>query len=304
MPKDYSKKESPFYNRSAQKQVASGASECKNVCRGVGMFTHNINPVAFHLGPLEIRYYGIIFALGFVITLLYLLYLQKKGKVNLAEDDVYDLLLYIIIGVVVGSRLGEIIFWEPEYYLSNPFKIIAVWEGGMSFHGGLIGSIIATAVFSRKGTIRNKISFLALADAIAVPAAFALAAGRIANFINAELVGTATDVRWCVKFPGYEGCRHPVQLYAFAGRFVTGLVLFYGSLRKHSEGFLFTALVFLFGLGRFMTDFLREDLRVFGLSTGQYLSALMILVAGYFLFTRYKSDMKQFIASKAASRAK
>ncbi|MBI4739031.1 prolipoprotein diacylglyceryl transferase [Candidatus Woesearchaeota archaeon] len=257
------------------------------------MFIHNIDPVAFRLGPLEVRYYGIIFAFGFILTLLYLEHLRKKGKLNLSKDDVYDLLLYVIVSVVAGSRLGEVIFWEPSYYLSNPFKIFAVWEGGMSFHGGLIGVIIGAWLFSRKSAITKKISFLGLADAIAVPAAFALALGRLANFINGELVGTKTGLPWCVKFSGYDGCRHPVQLYAFAGRFITGLFVWYASIKKHAEGFLFVSVVFFFGFGRFVTDFLRDDPRLFGLSTGQYLSAVMMLVAAYFLFTRYKEDVKR-----------
>ncbi|MBI5398251.1 prolipoprotein diacylglyceryl transferase [Candidatus Woesearchaeota archaeon] len=256
------------------------------------MFINNIDPVAFRLGPLEIRYYGIIFAFGFILALLYLEHLRKKGKLNLRKDDVYDLLLYIIIGVVAGSRLGEVLFWEPSYYFSNPLKIFAVWEGGMSFHGGLIGIIVGAWLFSRRSEIKKRISFLGLADAVAVPAAFALALGRLANFINGELVGAKTGLPWCVQFSGYDGCRHPVQLYGFAGRFMTGLFVLYASMKKHAEGFLFVSVVFLFGFGRLVTDFLREDPRLLGLSMGQYLSAVMVLVAAYFLLTHYKEDVK------------
>lgn len=256
------------------------------------MFTNNIDPVAFSIGPIQVRYYGIIFALGFILALFYIQHLRKTNKLPITNEEAYDLLLYIIIGVVVGSRIGEIIFWAPSYYLKNPLEIFKVWQGGMSFHGGLIGIIIATWLFTRKKEIAKKLTFSRIGDALAVPAAFALAIGRLGNFINGEIVGSLTTRSWCVVFPGYEGCRHPVQIYGFLGRTAAGAALLYMSAKKHKDGFVMLSMIFLFGIGRFFCDFLRDDTRYLGLSMGQLLSAAMVIAAGYLLFTRHKEDLK------------
>ncbi|MBI4440470.1 prolipoprotein diacylglyceryl transferase [Candidatus Woesearchaeota archaeon] len=250
------------------------------------MYVHNIDPTLLHIGPLEIRYYGLVYVLGFIASYYVLIWYQKKGYLELKKDDVENLLLYIMLGVILGSRLGEV-FWEPAYYLSNPINILKIWEGGMSFHGGLIGVIIAVYYFSRK----YKIGFLEITDIIAIPAVIALAFGRIANFINGELWGTVTNVPWCVQFKNAEGCRHPVQLYAAFGRFVAGGILILLARSRRKTGFISFAFLTLIGIGRFFSDFLREDPRLFGLSLGQYLSLAMAIAGIYILAKSYREEL-------------
>src|SRR3989338_5485905 len=160
------------------------------------MFYNNINPALFHIGPFEIRYYGIIYALGFILAYFFVYHLAKKRNLNLTKDDVADLIFYLIIGTVAGARLFEIIFYEPAYYLANPLEMPAIWHGGLSFHGGLVGAILAAVLFCKK----KKVHFYDLADIVVIPLAFALFLGRIANFINGEIVGRVTNLPWCVKF--------------------------------------------------------------------------------------------------------
>lgn len=192
------------------------------------MLTNSIDPTLFTLFGFEIRYYGIIYVIGFILLWWFLN--KKRQELNLEKKDIEDFILYSIIGVIVGARLFEIL-WSPSYYLSNPTAIFKVWNGGMSLHGGIIGIILAGLYFSKK----KNISFLKLADLAVIPAVFGLALGRIGNFINSELVGTVTSLPWCVNFKEYLGCRHPVQLYGAAGRFALfGLLLyFYKSKEKY-----------------------------------------------------------------------
>ena len=173
------------------------------------MFYHNINPTILEIGGFEIRYYGLIFVLGFLIGYFILVYLAKERKLGLSKDDIADLLLYLIIGIVAGGRLFYILFYNLKFYLLNPLEMFALWQGGLSFHGGLVGAAIAVLFFSKK----KKVSFYELTDIIIVPAALGLAFGRIGNFLNGELYGRITNVPWAVKFKDAEGFRHPSQLY-------------------------------------------------------------------------------------------
>ena len=177
------------------------------------VFIHNISPVLAHFSvfgiPLEIRWYGLFYVLSFLIAYFMIKYLAKQRKLGITEDDVADLILYLLLGVVLGARLFYVIFYNPFFYLSNPLEIPAVWHGGLSFHGGLVGAIAAGWYFCRK----KKISFYRLADIAVIPAALGLAFGRIGNFINGEVVGRITNLPWGVKFPGYEDFRHSSQIY-------------------------------------------------------------------------------------------
>lgn len=253
------------------------------------MYTHNLNPVLLNLGPLEIRWYGLVYVLGFLITIWIL---QKyRSKLGISEDDVWDLLFYLILGVIIGSRLFEIL-WEPRYYLSNLTNIFKIWQGGMSFHGGFVGAVVAGWFYCKK----KQINFWKLADLVSLPAIFALALGRIANFINGELVGRAWNGNWCVVFPDYDNaCRHPSTLYAAGKRFlVFGWLLFLNYWKEFKPGFIFWNFVFFEGLGRIIVDFYRENALFLGFSLGQWLSLLMIIIALWVLHTRYKEDCKKF----------
>ncbi len=250
------------------------------------MFTFNLSPDIFSIGWFHLRWYSLFYALGFILTWWFLKAARKRGAHSLSDDDLSDLITYLIVGVVLGARLFEVFVWEPSYYLSDPLKILFIWQGGLSFHGGLVGAIIAAYYFCKK----KSFPLSKLFDLLAIPASFALALGRIGNFMNAELVGTVTNVPWCVKFPRDEGCRHPVQLYGALGRALMGILLYQLWKKKHKEGLIALVFVFLLGIGRFFTDFLRDDPRYFSLSMGQWLSLIMVVVSAVLWFRFYRSQ--------------
>ena len=179
------------------------------------------DPIAIRLGPLAVHWYGLMYLIGFLLFL----WLGKRRVATLARPGwndklLDDLLFYGVLGVVLGGRLGEVLFYHPGYYFSHPLEIFAVWQGGMSFHGGFLGVLVAMALFARK----RHIEWLQLMDFIAPLVPLGLGAGRIGNFINAELWGRPTDVPWGMVFPNVDNLpRHPSQLYEFT---LEGLALF------------------------------------------------------------------------------
>ena len=182
------------------------------------MFTNNFDPVAFNLFAFEIRWYSLAYIFGILFGWFYCKRFLIKDKIISTLFD--DLVTYLIIGIIVGGRLGYILFYNLKYYSQNFIEIFFIWEGGMSFHGGLIGIIIATFIFSKKHKI-NKYIFL---DLISVSAPIGLFFGRVANFINGELIGKATNGSWGVIYPQIDSIpRHPSQLYE---SFLEGIVLF------------------------------------------------------------------------------
>jgi len=248
------------------------------------MINWNFNPEIFNLFGLSIKYYGLIYVMGFIITFFYLDYLRKKQKIELSKEQIYDLIFYSIIGAVLGARIFEVLFWEPRYYFNNLLEIFAVWNGGMSFHGGLTGFFISLYLFSKK----NRFSLLKLADILIIPGAFALALGRIGNFLNLELYGTITNVSWCVNFQNVQGCRHPYQLYESLKSFIVFFILIILNKKEYRQGYLFLLGVLLLNIGRFILDFWKDDLHYFGLTIGQYLSLVFIIIIGYILLKYYK----------------
>ena len=170
---------------------------------------------------------------------------------------------------------------NTSYYFSNPSEILAIWHGGVSYHGGLIGAGLVSYWYSKK----KNISLAKLADIIVLPAALILAFGRIANFFNAELIGKPSNVSWCVNFPGYESCRHPTQLYSALYRFVIfGYLLF---IKGKKPGFLFWSYLLLESIGRLIVDFFRVDLTLASLTGGQWFSIVIIIVSSYVLIKNY-----------------
>ncbi len=251
------------------------------------MWTYSLDPVLFSLGSLKIHWYGIIYAFGFLLALLYLL--KYRGEIGLSKDDSYDLLFYLMLGDIIGARLFHVLFWEPVYYFSHPLEILFLWNGGLAFHGGLIGVVLAAWIYCRK----KNISFLKLADILSIPALIGLGLGRIANFINGELVGRVTPVSWCVDF-GDGLCRHPYVLYSAVKRFALAGILY--GLQKYKvfkEGFIFWLMIFSMGIGRFFLDFTREDSLYWSLSVGQWMSFVMALLALGILFTHYRDDLRK-----------
>ena len=180
----------------------------------------NIDPVFLRLGPLQFRWYGLMYLIGLTLAYFIIGARARAQKLPMNKDQVYDMIVYAAVGVFAGGRLGYVLFYNLSYYLENPLKIFAVWEGGMSFHGGLIGTIVALVLFAK----RQGITVLTIADLAAGVTPVGLGLGRIGNFINGELYGRPTDVDWCMVFPaGGPACRHPSQLYE---ALLEGLLLF------------------------------------------------------------------------------
>ncbi len=261
------------------------------------MFYHNINPALIEFGPFQIRYYGLFYALGFLIAYFLIYYLAKRKGMKLTRDDVADFLFYQIIGVVLGARFGYVLFYNLSFYFKNPFEVIALWHGGLSFHGGLIGAIIATYLFCRK----KKIDFYDIADIVVVPVALALALGRIGNFMNGELYGRITDVSWCIDYSKNKfienlpsGCRHPSQIYESLKNLIIFSVLWSIKDKKLPRGFMFWAFVALYGLLRTIVEFFRQPDGqigfIFGYFTmGQFLSFPIFLLGIYMMFRLNKN---------------
>lgn len=256
------------------------------------MFFQNINPVLLEIGPFQIRYYGLFYALGFVIAYFLISYLAKKRELNLTKDDVADLLLYEIIGVVLGARLVYVLVYNPLFYLQNPFEIIAVWHGGLSFHGGLLGAIVAGYLYCKK----KKIEFYDLADIAVIPVALALALGRIGNFMNAELYGRITNIPWCIDYSKNQfvqnlpsGCRHPSQIYASIKNLTIFAILWFIKDKKLPKGFMFWSFVALYGFFRTTIEFFRAPDEQIGFifnyfTMGQLLSFPLFLLGVYMLY--------------------
>lgn len=249
-------------------------------------FPH-IDPVFLRIGPLQFRWYGLMYVLSFIATYFILSSETRRKKLPLTKDDVADLIFYGAMGVVLGGRLGYILFYNFSFYLANPLKVFAVWEGGMSFHGGFLGVITAFLIYSR----RKNIPFFTLIDMAALCAPVGLGLGRIGNFINGELYGRQTDVPWGIIFPGGGGVpRHPSQLYE---AFLEGLLLFlivrFASRKSSATGVPAWTFVAGYGLFRFIVEFFRQPDAQLGLywglfSMGQFLSFPMFLLGSFMVF--------------------
>lgn len=245
------------------------------------MFVHpQFDPVALHLGPLAIRWYGLMYLLAFALVLvLGRLRIRHHPWTGWNLEMLDDVLFYGVLGVILGGRLGYVLFYKPMDYLQDPAAILRVWEGGMSFHGGLIGVSLALAVFAQ----RRGLSWLAVTDFIAPLVPLGLGAGRIGNFINGELWGRPANVPWAMIFPQVDGVpRHPSQLYEFALEGLALFVIVWLYARKPRPVGAVSA-VFLIGYGsfRFLVEFTREPDSflgplALGLSMGQWLSLPMI----------------------------
>lgn len=248
-----------------------------------------LDPIAFSLGPLVVRWYGLAYVLGFVCAAAIIYFVAKRWKLGMSEDNLLTLMVCAIVGVVLGARIGYVLFYGDGYYLSHPLEILAFNQGGMSFHGGLVGLLIGGAVAARM----TRIPFLTLADLGSIAAPIGLFFGRCANFVNGELWGAPTDGPLGVVFGGAAGMmpRHPSQLYEAV---LEGLVIFcvlFALSRKRPprpQGTFLGAFLVLYGIFRFLIEFVREPDVQLGylwggwLTMGQVLSAPLI-VAGIVL---------------------
>jgi len=231
------------------------------------------------IGPVALRYYGLMYAIGAILVYFIVKKLFQKHKIKVTNDQLIDLLTYGIAGVILGGRLGYVLFYNLTYFVHNPLKIFAVWDGGMAFHGGLLGVILTSLLFCKK----NKCDFYALADLAIIPVFIALALGRIGNFINGELVGRITTVPWGMEFEGYEDNRHPSQLYEFGKNILIFLLLVFSLRFKLKKGSYFWGGIMLYGLFRFLVEFTRQpDIQIGFIfqyfTMGQLLSLPMFLI--------------------------
>lgn len=255
-------------------------------------YHHNLDPNIFTIGPFPVRWYGLFYVISFLIGYLLVKKNFKAKNIQLSGDD-YDTLLFdLMLGVILGGRLGYILFYNLAFYMTHPLSVFAVWEGGMSFHGGALGVIIAGLIFCKQ----HKITFYKLADPVMPLVAIGLGLGRIGNFINGELYGKETTVPWGMVFPNSDPLalvRHPSQIYE---ALLEGLVLFlvcqFIHRKNHKSGIVFWTFIGLYGIFRFFLEFLREpdhiDLYKNGLilgyfSMGQFLSLFMILTSLIFI---------------------
>ena len=245
------------------------------------MFINNFDPVAFEFLTFEIRWYSLSYIAGIVLAWIYI----KKFILKETEYSKYidDLISYVIIGVIIGGRLGYVIFYNFEYYINNPLEILMIWTGGMSFHGGVLGVIISTYLFCKK----NKLSTFYFLDLISLSAPIGIFLGRIANFINSELYGTRTDFFLAVIFEKVDTVsRHPSQLYE---AFFEGIILFillnliYKKYINHKPGVLSALFLIFYSVFRFIIEFTREPDAHLGLvfmelSQGQVMSILFFVL--------------------------
>ena len=262
------------------------------------MYTHNLDPILFDFGFLVIRWYSLAYIFGILIGwwLGKIIILKKFHNLNFNFDikEFDNLITYIIVFMLLGGRIGYVLFYNLGYYLSNPLDILKIWEGGMSFHGALAGIILGTYWFS----IKKNIPTFFLLDIISFVAPIGIFFGRIANFINGELVGKTTDVAWGVIFPNIDSnIRHPSQLYeAFFEGIVLFIIMNFILFRKnYKTGTCSYFFLIFYGIFRIFSEFFREpDLQIgyfFNLiSMGMILSVLMIL-AGTIIFFK-KDDIK------------
>jgi phosphatidylglycerol:prolipoprotein diacylglycerol transferase len=246
----------------------------------------NIDPIAFSVGPLAVRWYGLMYLAGFAAGWWLGLRRIKQGLAPVTRAQFDDLLFLAVLGVILGGRLGYVLFYKPAHYFSHPLEVFAIWQGGMSFHGGLLGVMLAMWFAAR----RHNVDYLRLMDFVAPLTPLGIAAGRLGNFINGELWGRTTDLPWGMVFRGAgDAPRHPSQLYQFA---LEGLALFallwWFSSKPRSRGQVCALFLLGYGVLRFLAEFGREPdaylgYLALGLTMGQWL-CIPLIVGGLWLF--------------------
>jgi phosphatidylglycerol:prolipoprotein diacylglycerol transferase len=264
------------------------------------MFINNINPVLFSLGPFGIRYYGLVYALGFLMGYLFLRRSIIHKKLKITEDQLEIYIIWLMIGSIFMARLFEVFVYNASYYLNHLSEIFQIWNGGLAFQGGLAGAIIVTYFFCKK----YKIHFYDIADLIVLPATLTLFFGKLANYTNSELYGTITNPQatpWCVVFEKIDTyCRHPSQIYeALTILLLFGVLLAYYLYyekykHKYVKGTIFWIFILGYSVLRFLMTFLRDEPLYLGLNVGQWISLLAIIIAGLFLWKHRRQNPKVY----------
>ncbi len=243
-----------------------------------------IDPVIFSVGPIAVHWYGVAYICGILLGWFFAKKLATTARLWLANgapmlaEDLDDFVTWAVVGIIAGGRLGYVLFYNASYYFANPLSIPAVWDGGMSFHGGAIGSIVAMILFAKS----RKFSPFSMLDVIAVSSCFGIFFGRLANFINSELWGRTTDVPWAFVFPnGGPDPRHPSQLYegilegALLFSILAILIFRFGKLK--TPGFIGGAWVFGYGISRIIVEFFRQPDAHIGYLAGNWMTMGMVL---------------------------
>jgi len=260
-----------------------------------------IDPIIFSIGPIALRWYGLMYLLGFLGAMMLGNARADRPNSGWTREQVSDLLFYGFLGVILGGRMGYVLFYHFDYFLADPLYLFKVWEGGMSFHGGLIGVIVALFIFARS---TNK-KLLELGDFVAPLVPLGLGFGRIGNFINGELWGRVTDVPWAMVFPGGGPlARHPSQLYQAALEgFCLFIILYLFSRKPRPLGMASGIFLFGYGVCRFIIEFFRapdahlESLVAdYSLSMGQFLTIPMLLVGAFLIYRGIKQPLSKTAA--------
>ena len=255
----------------------------------------SIDPVIVSFGVIQIRWYGIAYVLGFLLGIYLIKQINQGYQKRLKNKQIDDFFIWSVIGVILGGRIGYVLFYQTTTILTDPINILFIWKGGMSFHGGLIGIIISIFLFSKKYSI----DFFQLSDLVSSVAPVGLFFGRLANFINVELYGRVTDFPLAMIYPSIDQApRHPSQLYeAFFEGVVLFIILRHCNKKNYSQnnfGFITSLFLILYGIFRFLIEFLREPDAHIGLifnsiTMGQLLSVpLVIIGVGIYLKTHFK----------------
>lgn len=264
------------------------------------IFYPDIDPIFFSIGPIQIRWYAIAYLTGIIGGAFWATKLIKYSPIKLRKDCFHNAITWIAIGIILGGRIGYILFYQPEYYFSNPIEMFKVWRGGMSFHGGLIGVIISLLLFSRYHKIKLSILF----DIIATVTPIGLGFGRLANFVNRELIGIPTDGTWGMVFSNIDSIpRHPSQLYEM---FLEGIVLFIilnilvEKFRLLNKPYFVSGVFSItYGIMRFFVEYVREpertlDLGFTHISYGQMYSVPMVIIGIFLLaYSQYAKPITE-----------
>ena len=244
--------------------------------------------IALSIGPLAIHWYGLMYLLAFLAAWFLLPRLAKYRSLSFSKEQQSSLLTYAIVGVLVGGRLGYVAFYGADYFGDHPWEIFAVWKGGMSFHGGLVGVGVALFLFAK----REAMGFWRLLDVAVIPAALGLAFGRFGNFLNQELYGPVTDLPWGMAIPGIEGLRHPTPLYAMVKDLLIASVCFLHLRRSTIPGATTALFLILYGILRFSIEIVRVetasglDVGFLHLTRGQLLSIPVLFLGIWILWKR------------------
>jgi phosphatidylglycerol---prolipoprotein diacylglyceryl transferase len=260
------------------------------------MLVHpDFDPIAISLGPLAIRWYGLMYLTAFAFVWWLGTRRIAQGAAPIARTQFDDMIFYGILGVIAGGRLGYVLFYKPAYYLSHPLEVFAIWQGGMSFHGGFLGVLVAMVWFARKTGKR----WLGIMDFLAPLVPLGLAAGRLGNFINGELWGRTTDAAWGMVFRGAGPVpRHPSQLYEMVAEgLLLFVVLWIYSARPRPRGAVSGLFLAGYGVARFVCEFTREPddflgLLAFNMTMGQWLSAPMVIAGVALMVWAYRTQPK------------